>query len=1149
MSDTYYAAYSPYTYKVISTSNKTIEITKYSGNDGTVNIPQTIDGYTVVSLSSSSFIDNSSIKIINIPATINNISCYFNSPNIEEINVISSNCYYSSEDGVLYDKAKETLIRCPYNYQQETFVVPETVKVIGSHAFDTDASASKTYTSMLNIEINEGVEELQTAAFSDTRFKEIILPDSVKRIGNCAFSGTLASKIHFGSGVEEIGNQMFTTQTGSRTPYLSKITVSPDNKIFSSVDGVLYGNYGRDLVVYPQNKNDVKEYKIPDGVTYIHSCALQACAFNKLDLNNVTEIAENAFMNSTIRSFIVPECLNDFYYEAATSGIEFTVLNPSCNFRVYYFDFGSYNYKYSITVKAYENSTAQAFVNNNSNANVTYTFISLGKYGESSGETEPNTPDEPEDPDEPDNEESEFVYSCIDDNNIKVEAYNGSDTDLLIPSEIDGYTVTEIGRSAFEAKELTSVIIPDTVSSIGRYAFYNCNQLKRVTMPCSTEIMSKAFYGCDSVDKVVLTKGTGQMNNFSIDPFLLDKDNSFMQTPWYRSKGKAEVVLYNGIQNIGNYAFYKCNNVQSVTIPKTVASLGIKSFYFNKSLQNISVSPDNKNYCDVNGVLYSKDKSTLIVYPAGNSEISYDIVDKATDISDYAFSFCQNLKILNFSAALENIGTSGIYDCEALTQVNVPENNEAYCSSDGVLYSKDKSTLVYYPSGKEDKEFSMLPDTTVIGERAVCFTKLELIKISQGVTEIGKYAFYSNRNVSEIVIPNSVKYVNSYAFDLCTSLTKITVCSFDCEFNGKAIPDNVTIYTCTGSTAQAYAEEYGNPVVSIGHKYVDKVLSSSCTEDGYVFKVCTVCGDSYATDEVRTPGHQYTEKVINPTCTQQGYTVFTCSKCGDSYTDSYVKALGHSLVKDKAITATCTTDGLTEGSHCSRCNEVIVAQKAVKAAGHKYSAKVTKATFDKAGSSVISCSVCNIVKSKGAIEKIKSVTLSQTSYTYTGKNLTKPTVTVKDSNGKAINSSNYIVTYISRSTGKSITNLKGIGQYKVKVVFKGNYSGTKYLYFSIKPKSITIKVPSTGSKYVTAKWNKDSSVTGYQVVIATNSSFTKNKKTVTIGKNSTTSYKFTKLKKGTRYYIKICSYKTIKVDGKSAKMYSNYSSVKSIICK
>ncbi|MGN0461492.1 MAG: leucine-rich repeat protein, partial [Ruminococcus sp.] len=549
-------------------------------------------------------------------------------------------------------------------------------------------------------------------------------------------------------------------------------------------------------------------------------------------------------------------------------------------------------------------------------------------------------------------------------------------------------------------------------------------------------IMSKAFSGCDSVQKVVVTAGTGQMTNYSSDPLLLDKDNSFMQTPWYKTKEKVEVVLCNGVNNVGNYAFYRCSNVQSVTIPKTVNSLGVRAFYLNKALQSIVVSPDNQLYCDVDGVLYSKDKSTLIVYPSGKNETSYDIIDKTINISDYAFCFCQNLKMLNLSDSLSEMGTLSIYDCETLKEVNAPENNETYCSSDGVLYSKDKSTLVYYPSGKNDKEFSVLSDVVVIGERAVCFTKLESIDIPQGVTQIGSYAFYSNRSVSEIVIPNSVKYIDNDAFYLCTSLVKITVCSYDCEFNGKTIPDSVTIHTCTGSTAQAYAEKYGNPVVSIGHNYVDRVESSSCTGEGYVIKVCTVCGDSYATDEVKTAGHQYTENVISPTCTQQGYTVFTCSKCDDVYIDNYTNPLEHNVVTDKAIPSTCKNDGKTEGSHCSRCNKVFVAQETVKATGHSYDngivkikatctesgkkvftckkcsysysktiaatghnyrTRVTMATFDKSGSSVTYCSICGIVKSKKPIAKIKTVQLSKISYTYTGKYLTKPTVTVKDS--------------------------------------------------------------------------------------------------------------------------------------------------------
>lgn len=1226
LSDLYtFADDSYYTYKVVNSSNKTIEITQYTGKEETVDIPQTIDGYTVVSLSSGVFSDKSSIKVINIPATINNISCYFNSPNIEEINVSNNNGYYSSEDGVLYDKAKETIIRCPYNYQAETFVIPDTVKVIGSYAFQTETYLSKTYTTMLNIEINEGVEELKASAFSYTRFKEIILPDSVKKIGNCAFSGTYAKRIHFGSGVEEVGKQMFTTQSGGRTPYLSKVTVSPDNPVFSSVDGVLLGNYGHDLIVYPQNKNDIKEYKIPDGVTYIHSCALQACGFDKLDLNNVTEIAEYAFMNSTIKGFIIPECLNDFYYEAASTGIEFTVLNPTCNFRVSYFDFSSYNveYNYNITVKAYENSTAQAFVNNNTNSSVTYTFISLGKYGEASGDTEPEVPEEPDEPDTPDDtEKSDYVYSVINDNSIAIIEYNGNDTDLIIPSTIDGYTVTKIGSNMFEGGELTSIIIPDSVSIIARSAFRNCSELKRVTMPCSSEIWYKAFEGCVNIEKVVLTTGTGEMNNFSIAP--LGRDNVYTVTPWYNSQKQTEVILCDGVKSIGSYAFYRCNNVQMLALPKTVSTIGNRAFYRSTALQEISVSPDNETYCSVNGVLYSKDKTTLLIYPSGKTDASYDIEDGTKIVSDYAFSYNDSLNTVNLSDSLKELSNYAFYESRGISEVNVSLNNFTYFSSKGILYSKDKKTLVYYPSGRDDEEFSILPSVTTIGERSVCFTKLKSINLPQGITEIKERAFDTNSELTEFYIPNTINIIAKAILPGCTALTKVTVFSYDCEFQDHTFPDSATIYSCSGSTSQAYADSYGNPFVSIGHIFVDRVEASSCTESGHVFKECTVCGYTYETDEMKELGHQYAENVIEPTCTQQGYTVFTCSRCGDSYTDKYTDALGHNPVVDKAVPETCTENGLTEGLHCSVCNEIIKAQERVRATGHihdngvvrsqptctvqgekvftclkctesyseaieptghsfvqtvteptctskgykafvclkcgysygeaiaetdhNYVTKIINADIEKTGSQITYCSACGNVKSEASIAKIATVTLSKTSYTYTGKALKMPTVIAKDAEGNIIPGSYYTVTCISRSTGRNVSSLKAIGQYKVIVEFKGCYSGTKELYFSVKPKNVKIKSLSTGSKYVASKWAKDSSVTGYQIVIATNKSFTKNKKTVTLSENSARSYKFKNLKSGTEYYVKVRSYKTVKVDGKKAKMYSDYSSVKSIKC-
>ena len=109
-----------------------------------------------------------------------------------------------------------------------------------------------------------------------------------------------------------------------------------------------------------------------------------------------------------------------------------------------------------------------------------------------------------------------------------------------------------------------------------------------------------------------------------------------------------------------------------------------------------------------------------------------------------------------------------------------------------------------------------------------------------------------------------------------------------------------------------------------GHKLGDH---ADCTEAG----VCTVCG----TELEAALGHEYNEVVIAPTCTTDGYTTHTCSRCGDSYEDSKTAALGHNEVIDAAKEATCTETGLTEGKHCGRCGEVLVAQKTIEALGHK----------------------------------------------------------------------------------------------------------------------------------------------------------------------------------------------------------------------
>ena len=274
-----------------------------------------------------------------------------------------------------------------------------------------------------------------------------------------------------------------------------------------------------------------------------------------------------------------------------------------------------------------------------------------------------------------------------------------------------------------------------------------------------------------------------------------------------------------------------------------------------------------------------------------------------------------------------------------------------------------------------------------------------------------------------------------------------------------------------------------------------------------------------------------------------------CDTCG------YYKTVPHThnltLVAAKA--ATCTEGGKEAYYKCEGCGkfyEDVLGTKEITdlaswgniaKIAHTTKQTVTKATPTANGKIVNYCSVCKKTLSTTVIPKASSIKLKATSLTYNGKVRT-PKVIVKDRTGKTlVKNTDYTVSY---AKGR-----KYVGKYAVKITFKGKYSGTKTLYFTIKPKAISISSLKAGSKKFTVKWKKQATqTTGYQVQYSASSKFSK-AKTVTVGKNTTVSKKISKLSGKKKYYVRVRTYKTVKINGKSIRIYSGWSKAKTVTTK
>ena len=274
-------------------------------------------------------------------------------------------------------------------------------------------------------------------------------------------------------------------------------------------------------------------------------------------------------------------------------------------------------------------------------------------------------------------------------------------------------------------------------------------------------------------------------------------------------------------------------------------------------------------------------------------------------------------------------------------------------------------------------------------------------------------------------------------------------------------------YTCTecGTIKTEMIKAMGHTIVT------DEAMPVTCIMDGKTEgSHCSVCGEIFKAQQIiKAFGHDFgIWNVSEPaSCVNNGTQTRQCKTCGITETKD-VPASGHTEAIDKAIAATCTTDGKTEGSHCSVCGAVIKAQTVINATGHKSSAWITDkaASIGVKGSKHRECTVCKKVLETAEIPALSrisiskaSVTLSTSTYAYNGK-AKKPGVTVK-LNGKTLkNGTDYTVSY---------SNNTKVGTATVKITGKGNYTGSVSKTYSIKNDFKKATVSGISTKAFTGK--------------------------------------------------------------------------------